>query len=114
MGIGAIKNCFQLGPALAKAGPDFRDGIKWNRVDTFGSYLFKDKFDCYTSFREINILKDLKKKSSITDYFDILRLFRKTGTLSKKKLKTLRNSCATFQTSGESREGNYGCNPFQS
>ncbi|GBN82157.1 hypothetical protein AVEN_168835-1 [Araneus ventricosus] len=67
-----------------------RDGIKWIRVDTFGSYLFKENFDRYTPIREVNIHKDLKKKSFLTDYFDILRLFRKTGTLSKEKVENLK------------------------
>ncbi|GBL87784.1 hypothetical protein AVEN_81380-1 [Araneus ventricosus] len=68
----------------------FRDGIKWIRVDTFASYLFKENFDRYTLFREVNIHKDLRKKSSLTDDFNILRLFRKTGALSKEKVEKLK------------------------
>ncbi|GBO20261.1 hypothetical protein AVEN_103932-1 [Araneus ventricosus] len=68
----------------------FRDGIKLIRVDTFGSYLFKENFDGYTLFREVNIHIELKKKSSLTDDFAILRLFRKTGTLSKEKVENLK------------------------
>ncbi|GBN69086.1 hypothetical protein AVEN_200154-1 [Araneus ventricosus] len=39
---------------------------------------------------KVNIHKDLKKKSSPTDEFDILRLFRKTGTLSKEKVENFK------------------------
>ncbi|GBM36341.1 hypothetical protein AVEN_71611-1 [Araneus ventricosus] len=66
----------------------FRYGITWIRADTFGSYIFKKNFDSYTTFREVNNHKDLKKKSSLTDDFDILR---KLAHSIRKKLKTLRD-----------------------
>ncbi|GBM24879.1 hypothetical protein AVEN_23421-1 [Araneus ventricosus] len=50
----------------------------------------REIFDGYTPFREVNIHMDLKKKSSLTDDFVILRLFRKTGTLSKEKVENLK------------------------
>ncbi|GBM92237.1 hypothetical protein AVEN_203042-1 [Araneus ventricosus] len=68
----------------------FRHGIKWIRFDTFGSYLFKENFDHYTLFIDVNIHKDLKKKSCLTDDFDILRLFRKTGTMYKENVENLK------------------------
>ncbi|GBN15885.1 hypothetical protein AVEN_257900-1 [Araneus ventricosus] len=62
----------------------------WDCLMNFGSYLFKENFGRYTPFREEDIHKDLKKKSSLTDDIDILRLFRKTGTLSKEKVENLK------------------------
>lgn len=68
----------------------FRDGIKWIRVDTYGSYLFKESFDYYTPFKEVNIHKNLKNPSSLPENFDIPRSFRKTGVLSKEKRENLK------------------------
>ncbi|KAK4879164.1 hypothetical protein RN001_007310 [Aquatica leii] len=68
----------------------FRDGIKWIRVDSYGSYLFKESFDYCTSFKQVNIHKNLKKPSSLSEDFNIPRLFRKTGALSREKIKNLK------------------------
>ncbi|GBN13366.1 hypothetical protein AVEN_127509-1 [Araneus ventricosus] len=36
----------------------FREGVKWIRVEEFGSYLYKDCYDPYTPFKKV----DLRKK----------------------------------------------------
>ena len=68
----------------------FRDGIKWLRVETYGSYLFKESFDYYTPFKEVSILKYPKNKSSLPEEFNIPRLCRKTGSLSMEKIENLK------------------------
>lgn len=34
----------------------FRDGIKWVRVEEFGSYLYKENYDPFTPFKKVSIL----------------------------------------------------------
>ncbi|KAJ8728609.1 hypothetical protein PYW07_006305 [Mythimna separata] len=41
---------------------NFRDGIKWIRVEEFGDYLYKENYDEMMPFRKVDILK--KKRSS--------------------------------------------------
>lgn len=68
----------------------FRDGIKWLRVERYGSYLFKECYDYYVPFKEVNILRDPKSKSPLPKDVSIPRLCKKTGSLSKEKIENLK------------------------
>ncbi|KAL4713396.1 hypothetical protein ACJJTC_010381 [Scirpophaga incertulas] len=59
----------------------FRDGIRWIRVEEYGSYLYKESYDEYTPFKKVDILK----KNIASENFDIERIGRKYGTVSSEK-----------------------------
>lgn len=60
----------------------FRDGIKWTRVDEYNSYLFKESYDSYTPFRKINILRHHNQKVDDKVFQDYLK---KQARCPKKK-----------------------------
>jgi hypothetical protein len=67
----------------------FRDGVKWIRVDEFGSYLYKECYDEFTPFKKVDILK--KRGNEVErQNLSISRLGRKTGSISEEKLKDLK------------------------
>lgn len=35
----------------------FRDGVKWIRVDEYGSFIYKESYDEMTPFQKVDILK---------------------------------------------------------
>lgn len=62
----------------------FRDGIKWIRVEEYGSYLYKESYDEMMPFRKVNILK----QKSITQPpapIQLERFTEKYGTIADKK-----------------------------
>lgn len=60
---------------------NFRDGIKWIRVEEFGSYLYKEGYDEMMPFRKVNILK----KGGQVEDFEVERVQGKYGTITKEK-----------------------------
>lgn len=67
----------------------FRDGIKWIRVEEYGSYLFKESYDETVPFRKVNILQN-KNRTLAPDNIEIERIRVKYGTISDEKRKNLR------------------------
>lgn len=68
----------------------FRDGIKWLRVEEFGSYLYKENYDSYTPFKKVSILQNEKRKPD-SGSVQFRRVNEKVGKLSEKKLANLRD-----------------------
>uniref|UniRef100_A0A6P7H3U7 Uncharacterized protein LOC114345780 n=1 Tax=Diabrotica virgifera virgifera TaxID=50390 RepID=A0A6P7H3U7_DIAVI len=69
---------------------NFKTGIKWIRVDVFGSYLFKESYDYYTPFKMVCILKQKNFPSLLPEEFNIPRHIQNTGSLSKEKVDNLK------------------------
>lgn len=67
---------------VSKEKINFRDGIKWIRVDEYGSYLFKESHDEMTPFKKADILK---KRTEIDADFVLERVVGKYGTVSVEK-----------------------------
>nr|CAH7757131.1 unnamed protein product [Callosobruchus chinensis] len=67
----------------------FRDGIKWMRVEEYGSYLYKESYDETVPFRKVNILQN-ENRTSAPDNVDIGRVRMKYGTVSSEKKENLR------------------------
>lgn len=63
----------------------FRDGIKWIRVEEYGSYLFKESYDPYTPFRKVNILRYKSDKEDSVFNIAVPRIGKKIGVLSTEK-----------------------------
>lgn len=72
----------------------FRDGIKWIRIDEFGSYLYKESYDPNTPFRKVEILRYKPKtdqenpkgpSNCVCPNFIVPRINTKTGSLSAEK-----------------------------
>lgn len=68
----------------------FKTGIKWIRVEMFGSYLFKESYDYYTPFKMVCILKQKNSPSILPEDFHIPRQLQNTGSLSKEKIENLK------------------------
>ncbi|CAH2096795.1 unnamed protein product [Euphydryas editha] len=66
----------------------FRDGIKWIRVEEYGSYLYKESYDEMTPFKKVDILK---KRSNLSANLEIPRKTGKNGTVSVEKRQNLRD-----------------------
>lgn len=60
----------------------FRDGVKWIRVDEYGSFLYKESYDEMTPFQKVDILK---KRGQINPNFEVPRVNGKYGTVSLEK-----------------------------
>lgn len=67
----------------------FRDGIKWIRVCEYGSYLYKESFDPYTPFKQVNIIRNSRIPLPLK--VEIERLGKKTGELSSEKIANLKS-----------------------
>lgn len=65
---------------------NFRDGIKWIRVEEFGAYLYKESYDEMTPFRKVDILK---KRGHVEDV-EVERVGRKYGTISEEKKENIK------------------------
>lgn len=70
---------------------NFRDNIKWIRVDTFGSYKYKESYDEDVPFKTVNLLKD---KGFIPTEVILERLNEKIGDISKEKIDNLKAQLA--------------------
>lgn len=68
----------------------FRDGIKWIRVEEYGSYLYKESYHETVPFKKVNILKN-KKISDPPNDIEIERIREKYGTISNEKKANLRD-----------------------
>lgn len=66
----------------------FRDGIKWLRVEEYGSYLYKESYDNFMPFRKVNIIKN-KRITELPKDIQIERHMVKYGTISDEKKSNL-------------------------
>ncbi|KAL3271885.1 hypothetical protein HHI36_022356 [Cryptolaemus montrouzieri] len=57
-----------------------KDGIKWIRVEEYGSYLYKESYDETVPFRKVDILQN-KNRTSAPEIIDIERARVKYGTI---------------------------------
>lgn len=75
----------------------FRDGIKWIRIEEFGSYLYKESYDEYTPYKKVSLFKNPPAQNYVppTD-IEFTRIHHKTGIISEKKLLTFVSSCLLF------------------
>ncbi|CAG9785725.1 unnamed protein product [Diatraea saccharalis] len=67
---------------VASALLSFRDGVKWIRVDEYGSYLYKESYDEMTPFQKVDIFK---KRGQVDPNFEVSRVDGKYGTVSIEK-----------------------------
>lgn len=74
---------------ILKESVRFRDGVRWIRVEEYGYYFFKESYDPYTPFRQVNIRRYMNQEASLED-ISISRLFEKTGELSQEKKENLK------------------------
>ena len=65
----------------------FRDGVKWIRVEEYGSYLYKESYDESVPFKKVDIIKN--KRGGVPNISHIERHNGKYGTISKEKLNDL-------------------------
>ncbi|CAG9773378.1 unnamed protein product [Ceutorhynchus assimilis] len=75
----------------------FRDGIKWIRVEEYGSYLYKESYDETVPFKKVNILKN-KKITEPPQNVEIQRVREKYGTISDEKKKEPQRSTKIYKT----------------
>lgn len=69
----------------------FRDGIKWIRVEKFGSYLYKECYDEYTPFKQVNLVDSEKVDTvSLANNIFIPRLDANVGSISGEKIENLK------------------------
>lgn len=66
----------------------FRDGIKWIRVDEYGSYWYKESYDPNTPFQKVNIIKNVRLTPP--SHIEIQRIGRKYGKLTPLKIDNLK------------------------
>lgn len=66
----------------------FRDGIKWIRVDEYGSYWYKESYDPNTPFQKVNIIKNARLTPP--SHIEIQRIGRKYGKLAPLKIDNLK------------------------
>jgi len=52
---------------LAKQQVRFRDGIRWIRVERYGSYLYKESLDPFASFQQVDIRKKMTQRDKTVD-----------------------------------------------
>ena len=67
----------------------FRDGIKWFRIDTYGYYMYKESYDYYTPFKQVNINKMLKETPDLEN-LAIAREPNKKNQITQEKIDNLR------------------------
>lgn len=70
---------------------NFRDNIRWIRVDTFGSYKYKDSYDEDVPFKTVHLLKD---KGFVPTEVTLEILNEKVGDISKEKIDNLKTQLA--------------------
>lgn len=75
---------------VSKNKVNFRDNIKWLRVEEYGSYLFKTTFDENTPFQKVNIKQRISGTPTVETPITIPRLARKTGSIKQPKIEDLR------------------------
>lgn len=63
--------------------------MKWIHVEEYGFYCFKESYDPNTPFKKINIKRYVNQEGSVGN-MSMLRLFEKTGQLSKEKKENLK------------------------
>ncbi|KAB0802996.1 hypothetical protein PPYR_05182 [Photinus pyralis] len=68
---------------------NFRDSIKWIRVDEFGSYKYKESFDDFTPFHKVDLLKKGHRVVS-GNTVTVRHITEKRGGLTTEKLNNLR------------------------
>lgn len=66
----------------------FRDGIKWIKVDEYGSYWYKESYDPNTPFKKVNIIKNARLTPPKN--VEIQRIGRKYGKLAPVKIDNLK------------------------
>lgn len=66
----------------------FRDVIQWFSVENLGSYLYKESYEYFTPFRQVDITH--RSRTARLDNIEIARLMRKTGSISKEKIANLK------------------------
>jgi len=66
---------------------NFRDNIKWIRVDMFGSYKYKESYSDDIPFKTVNLIKD---KGFMPTNISLERLNAKIGEISKEKIDNLK------------------------
>lgn len=69
----------------------FRDGVKWIRVEEYGSYLFKACYDENTPFRKVNIRQGNLLQDATIPVISIPRLSYATNALKQPKVENLRD-----------------------
>lgn len=75
---------------VSKNKVNFKDNIKWLRVEEYGSYLFKTTFDENTPFQKVNIKQRISGTPTVETPTTIPRLARKTGSIKQPKIEDLR------------------------
>lgn len=70
---------------------NFRDGVKWIRVDTFGSYLYKESYDPFMPFKKVSLLRNSNKEEESSVNISISRLPNKNGKISDEKLANIKD-----------------------
>ncbi|XP_074039492.1 LOW QUALITY PROTEIN: uncharacterized protein [Leptinotarsa decemlineata] len=69
----------------------FRGGIKWIRIEEFGSYLYKESYDEYKPFKKVSLSKNNPpKNNSPPTEFEFTRIHNKTGNISEQKIQNIR------------------------
>nr|CAH7728830.1 unnamed protein product [Callosobruchus chinensis] len=69
---------------------NFRDNVKWVRVDEFGSYLYKESLDEMLPFHKVDLLKKGSRIGTKNDNIKVERIVGKKGGLTTEKLSNLR------------------------
>ena len=71
----------------------FRDGVKWIRIEKFGTYLYKESYDPNTPFKEVSLLKNEKKRPQriVPKDVGLTRIRNKTSNISEKKLENIKD-----------------------
>lgn len=75
---------------INKNNVQFRDSVRWIRVEEYGSYLFKTNYDENSPFQKVNIFKKLTTTPRLDTLATLPRLQTKTGTLKQPKVDNLR------------------------
>lgn len=68
----------------------FRDGIKWIRIDEYGSYLYKETYDPHTPFKKVNLIRNTRIGNLDPADIELTRIEQKYGALSDEKIENLK------------------------
>ncbi|CAH1114772.1 unnamed protein product [Psylliodes chrysocephalus] len=74
---------------LLKEKVRFRDGIKWFRVEHYGSYMFKECYDYHTPFKKVSVTQVMNVIPHI-DNIVIVRNPNRKNVVSKEKIENLK------------------------
>lgn len=75
---------------LAKQQVRFRDGIRWIRVEKYGSYLYKESLDPFTPFQQVDIRKKMTQRDKTVD-ISWKKIVGAHGCVSEEKKKDVRS-----------------------